>query len=156
MKILKTIFIITLILGMTSFVLEAAEQREAKIAAIDGKASVKLMGQTTWIPADVGMKLKEGDVIKTNRNSWALLELNGSGQTASVEVEENSKLMIAELTKDSTKGTQQTLLDLAIGEIMIKAKKLHSAESRFEVKTPTSIVGVRGTTFSVKVEAMEE
>ena len=57
--------------------------------------------------------------------------------------------------KDDQAGTQNTLFDLSLGEILIKAKKLHSEKSKFEVKTPTSIVGVRGTTFSVTVEAVK-
>ena len=57
---------------------------------------------------------------------------------------------------DPKADTSKTLLDLAMGEILIKAQKVHGEKSQFEVKTPTSIVGVRGTTFNVKVEAVEE
>ena len=62
---------------------------------------------------------------------------------------------MAELIGNKEEGTQKTLLDLAIGKILIRAKKLHSEEEKFEVKTPTTIVGVRGTTFAVEVEALE-
>jgi hypothetical protein len=62
---------------------------------------------------------------------------------------------MAELLQDKDKETQRTLLDLSIGEILIQVDKLQAEKSSFEVKTPTSMVGVRGTTFSVKVETME-
>jgi hypothetical protein len=84
------------------------------------------------------------------------LNVDGSGQTATVEVKENSQLLLSELLVNPANGTQKTLLDLAAGEILIKAQKVKGEESKFEVKTPTSIVGVRGTTFAVKVEALEE
>ena len=111
--------------------------------------------QKTWIPAKVGMVLNQGDIIRTKKDSWALLNLDGAAETANLELKENSQLKLAELVENKKEATQTTLLDLALGEVLIKAKKLHSEKSRFEVKTPTSIVGVRGTTFSVSVEALE-
>ena len=65
-------------------------------------------------------------------------------------------MAIAELIADPGADTSKTLLDLAMGEVLIKAQKVHGENSKFEVKTPTSIVGVRGTTFNVKVEAVNE
>ena len=85
----------------------------------------------------------------------AILNLNGMGETAAVEINENSQLLLLELIQDKEEETQQTLLDLAIGKVLIRAQKLHSEKSKFEVKTPTSIVGVRGTTFAVEVEALD-
>ena len=73
-----------------------------------------------------------------------------------VEMSPNSELTFAELVKDDATGTQKTLLDLAIGQILIKAAKLNTAESKFEVKTPTSVVGVRGTKFAVRVATEAE
>jgi len=156
MKMMKILCILILVTGVFSFTLNAfAAERTAKISILNGKAEVKQMGAKSWIPAEVGMMLKQGDMIRTKSNSWVMLNLNGSGDTANVEMEENSKLTLAELLQDESRGTQQTLLDLAMGQVLIKAQKLHTAESKFEVKTPTSIVGVRGTTFSVSVESVE-
>jgi hypothetical protein len=101
------------------------------------------------------MVLSQGDIIRTKAGSLAVVELDGKGRTATVELKENGQLSLAKLLGDKEKGTRTTLLDLAVGEILIKAQKLHSEKSRFEVKTPTSIVAVRGTTFSVAVEAVE-
>ena len=101
------------------------------------------------------MVLNEKDFIKTKADSWVNMNLDGSGETAAVELDENSQLMLLRLTKDDENGTQKTLLDLAIGKILIRAQKLHTKESSFEVKTPTSIVGVRGTVFEVEVEALD-
>jgi len=129
-------------------------RRTAKIIGIEGVAEVRPAGET-WIAAAVGMELNEGDIIKTAADSAAVLNLDGSGETATVHISESSQLKIPRLTGDKEKGTQKTLLDLAIGKILIRARKLHSEEEKFEVKTPTTIVGVRGTEFAVEVEALE-
>ena len=55
-----------------------------------------------------------------------MLNLDGDGKTATVDLSESSQVMIAELIGDKKEGTQKTLLDLAIGKILIRAKKLHT------------------------------
>jgi len=147
-----------LILGMAvSFCVTGAAEETPRVATIietSGKVNIQ-MGRGPWMPAKVGMILNQGDTVKTMSDSFAVLNVDGTAETASVEVKENSNLKLAMLIQDKEAATQNTLLDLSIGEVLIKAKKLHSDKSKFEVKTPTSIVGVRGTTFSVTVEALE-
>ncbi len=155
MKILRVACIVALVLTM-AVMGYAMEKRTASIVSIDGSAQVKAAGQASFSAASVGMVLNEGDTIKTASKSWVLLNVDGKGQTATVEVKENSQMLLAELLVDAKGGSSKTLLDLAMGEVLIKAQKVHGEESKFEVKTPTSIVGVRGTTFNVKVEAVEE
>lgn len=154
MKVSKVLCIAILILGVFSFAWAQESERIATIIECEGKVEVKTP-QSGWIPAQVGMALHQGEVIQTKQDSRALLNLNGMAETAIVEVKQNSQLQLAELMENKLEATQKTLLDLAIGEILIKAKELHSEKSSFEVKTPTSIVGVRGTAFSVTVEAKE-
>lgn len=154
MKILRLACIIVLVLGVAA-VSCTAETRSAQVTSISGTAEMRQAGQDAWSPASVGAVLNEGDTLKTSAKSWALLNID-DGKIATVEVKEGSEMVIAELKSDSQTNTSQTLLDLAMGEVLIKAQKVHGENSRFEVKTPTSIVGVRGTTFNVKVEAVEE
>lgn len=155
MKLLRVMVIMVFAACIASVALAADAARTAKILEMEGTVEVKA-ASGSWMPAAVNMELKQGDMIRTKAKSFALLNVDGMAQTATVEVKQNSELSLAELTQNSGEKTQVTLLDLALGEVLIKAKKLHSEKSRFEVKTPTSIVGVRGTTFSVSVEAEPE
>jgi hypothetical protein len=156
MKILRGVCFFMLAAAILSCATLAQEsERSAKILSLEGAVEVRLGSQKAWIPAEIGMVLGEGDVIKTRYDSYAVLNLDGSGETATVDITENSQLLLSELIKDESDDTETTLLDLAIGKILIKAQKLDTPESRFEVKTPTSVVGVRGTAFSVEVEAVE-
>jgi len=154
MKTLRMVCVIMLVLGI-AVAGYAMEKRNAKIASLSGTAEIKRIGQAVWSPASTGMVLSEGDTLKTAAGSWALLNVD-NGKIAMVELKGGSQMLIAELAADPQTDTSQTLLDLAIGEVLIKAQKVHGESSKFEVKTPTSIVGVRGTTFNVKVEAVEE
>ena len=153
MKRLATFLSLAIIISLVSSFSYAAEdiKRTATIVEMQGKAQVKSQSGE-WIGAEIGMVLSEGAVIKTEEGSTALVYLEGGDEAASVEVKEKSELKLAQLFTTAKEGSNKTLLDLALGEILITSKKLRSEKSKFEVKTPTSIVGVRGTTFSVSVE----
>jgi len=154
MKTLSLICITAMILGIavTGY---AMEKRTATVVSLEGTAELRSAGQSSWASAGVGTVLNQGDTIKTSPKSWALLNVD-DGKIATVEVKEGSQMTVTELMADPKADTSKTLLDLAMGEVLIKAQKVHGEKSKFEVKTPTSIVGVRGTTFNVKVEAVEE
>ena len=155
MKALRVLFALVLIATLASLVYAEEAKRSARVIDLKGEAEVRLAGRESWVPLETDSVLNQGDIVRTKADSYLTIYLNGVGETATVEVTENSQLMMSELTADQEAGTQKTLLDLAIGEVLIKAQKLHTPESKFEVKTPTSIVGVRGTEFVVKVEALE-
>jgi hypothetical protein len=145
--------VIVLLLGI-SLVCAAQNQRIASIVKVRGTVEVKT-ASGIWSPAKEGMALDQNDSIRTGKESLAILNLDGNAQTATLEVKEKTELQLTEMLVNQQEETQKTLLDLSLGNILIKAKKLHSDKSSFEVRTPTSIVAVRGTTFAVTVEAVE-
>lgn len=145
---------VLLTLVMFTFAFAQIKERVATIVQLSGKVEVMTTGGV-WSNATKGMVLNQGDTIRAAKGASALLNLDGNGQTATVELKENSEMELSEMVADEQKGAQRTLLDLSLGNILIKAKKLHSEQSSFEVKTPTSVVAVRGTTFAVSVEAVE-
>ncbi|MDI6758758.1 MAG: FecR family protein [Candidatus Omnitrophota bacterium] len=151
MKVFKLVCVLGLILGFFPPCFAEQTKRIAAISDTKGTVEVKI-GKEKWVAAKTGMELNQGDLIRTRKDSWALINLDGEAQTATVELKENGQLKMTALSENKNEQTQNTLLDLGLGEILIEAKKLHSEKSKFEVKTPTSIVGVRGTTFSVSVE----
>jgi hypothetical protein len=155
MRILKVLLVVGLVLAVSTLAMAGETKRTASISDMKGKGEVRTTQDKKWVEAKMGMILKEGDMIRTMAGSWALLNVDGHAETATVEVKENSQLKMAQLLENKDASSQSTLLDLALGEVLIKAKKLHSEKSKFEVKTPTSIVAVRGTTFSVAVKSVE-
>ena len=131
----------------------AEVKRTGEVIDVEGNVSLENVSGGRTL-AEIGAILNEGDLIETDDSSWVMVRLNGE-EAATVEIDENAQVVLSELVADTEKGTQKTMLDVAIGKILIKAQKLRTDKCKFEVKTPTSIVGVRGTTFSVEVEAVE-
>jgi hypothetical protein len=154
MKLLKVICLLVIAVFTVSSVFAAEMKRTAKIISFTGQPVVKTVSQKAWTPVVKDMILSEGDILKTDKTASARVNVDGNGEAAIVDVSPGSNLTFTQLLKDTDKGTEKTLLDLALGEVLIKAEKL-KGDSKFEVKTPTSVAGVRGTKFSVKVEAIE-
>lgn len=93
-------------------------------------------------PAAVGMVVHANDQIRTEEGTLDLQSSRG----AAVRVREYTTLSVAEIR---SKGP--TLLSLKRGIILAKVPKASQSES-FEIKTPTAVAGVRGTTFSVSID----
>ncbi len=128
--------------------------KDVTVMSISGNAEVMESGASSWIPALSGMKLGSGDTIRTKENSHLDLDFGGKAQAAVVRIAEKSTLKIdAYIASDKIEDRKITL-DLAVGEVLVKVNKVKD-ESQFQVRTPTSIVGVRGTMFKVRTSQSE-
>ncbi|PIU40652.1 MAG: hypothetical protein COT00_00580 [Candidatus Omnitrophica bacterium CG07_land_8_20_14_0_80_50_8] len=94
--------------------------------------------------------LAEGDAIKTGSDAEVRLELVGVAKTADITIRKETEFKFDTFRYNEAAKLDTTLLNVGVGSILVKAEKL-VGDSKFEVKTPTSIVGIRGTTFEVNV-----
>jgi len=101
--------------------------------------SVKIKSQANWMNAEPGMKIVNGDTIKTMKKSLAIVELiNGSV----VKLYPNT-------TFTFNAGAQQgggAILDLAEGSVFAKIRKMPGG-TNFSIKHQTVVASVRGTLF---------
>lgn len=152
---MKKIFnICALVMGMALLAAVPAQAEdgasEATITEIKGQAFYLKTGEAEWLPLETGMVLGEGDKIKTGVDCEVVVETTGNAKTSSMTVRPETEFTFKTFRYDEASQIDNTLLDLEVGSILVKAEKLVGG-SRFEVKTPTSIVGIRGTTFEVNV-----
>ena len=129
----------------------AGASSKAKVLEIKGEASyMKAGAATTWEKLDPSVILEEKDSIKTGPNSEVKLELMGAAKTAELVVGKDTTFKFDTFQHEDTDKLENTLLNVEVGKVLVKAEKL-VGNSKFEVKTPTSIVGIRGTVFEVDV-----
>ena len=152
---MKKLMILTALVFSMSFTALADNpsseaSRYAVILETQGNVEVKLSG-AEWTPAEAGVKLFEKDEIRTQAQSTAQILLDQEGSTGKFEVKPNSRLRMGTLILEPATGDKTTILDLAIGSVLVKAEKLQG-HSRFEVRTPNATTGVRGTEFLVTAE----
>ena len=121
--------------------------REVVISSLSGTVDYMKGGQGEWVKASSGDVLQETDIVRTGENSTCALIFKGMSDAA-VDMRPDS---VMELSTVSDKKGDSTELGLSIGSVLVKAEKL-KGESSFQVRTPNSIVGIRGTQFEVNVD----
>jgi FecR protein len=152
---------------------QSVQQGTAKVVSIKGSARYMAASNASWQPLKAGTILRPGAILQTASGSYVDLILNNphasgpilapmsatpeagpaSGMSYhpkahqdAVRVFENTVLGVDKLTLDQT-GVQtvtDTQLDLKAGSIFFTVKKL-SAGSKYEVKIPNGVAGVRGS-----------
>ncbi|TEU12970.1 MAG: hypothetical protein E3J21_19800, partial [Anaerolineales bacterium] len=105
-------------------------------------------GTDDWIEAEVEMELEAGDTIKTGDNSGAEITFfDGS----TMELEAGTQIEIISLDLACDTGVTTITLEQTIGSIIFRVTKVIDPASRYEIETPTTVVGVRGSAVQVYV-----
>ena len=127
----------------------AEEIRYVSIQTIQGIVEVR-QNNGDWKPAQNGTILYQHDEIRTGKGAYAQVLIDRDADTGSLEIKEKTRMRFNTLEKNKQTQEKTTLLDVAIGRIMVHVEKLKGA-SRFEANTATTTMGVRGTTIEVIV-----
>jgi hypothetical protein len=123
----------------------AAAPTPAVVLFVSGNVETQsAAGRTT---VKVGDAIAAGQTLATGARSECELRLGGQ---TTVRIEERTEFTLSEAVLDS--GRNQVGIGLAAGRIRCKVARLTGNE-RFRVRTPTAVVGVRGTEFGVTVSA---
>ncbi len=138
--------LIALSLFLVSVSAFADQARQATVTNFAGEVMIR-QGGGDWKLAMPGTIMNINDELKTSSGASAEVLLDNG----SVKVRENSHFKIDTMDLNPATGEKTTYLNLALGRILIQAEKLQG-NSKFEVRTPTSTTGVRGTVFEVSVD----
>jgi hypothetical protein len=153
---------------------QTVKQREAKVVRIKGAARYTT-GNNVWQPLHVGDVVKAGMVIQTAAKSSVdlvlgegapgaapasatavgMLSYRPGAQQDMVRIWENTLLGVDKLTATQTGAdvVTETQLDLKAGHIFGTVKKM-SAASKYEVKIPSGVAGIRGTVYDISAEGV--
>ncbi len=116
---------------------------EAIVKRVSGTVTV-LGNDSTPKPAKEGARLAAGDTLRTDKDGTAELELVGTGGVR-VDFDTEAKLPSADVSLQLLKGR----LFLNIDAAALKKK----GQGEFRLKTPATILAVKGTRFFVAISA---
>lgn len=114
----------------------------ALVAEVKGKVSVT-PPQGTAAPAQRGMALPAETTIETAKGSVILTLADGS----QVLVKSKARVVLR-----SPEGSEGRFLQMFLGEILANIKKRLGETPPFRMGTPSAVITVRGTRFSVQVD----
>jgi hypothetical protein len=142
--------LVALVAGALAFSCSLQAQTQpskAEVRAVKGQATYTVAGGPAQ-PLKVGTVLPSGSVIKTAAASVVDLFLGNSAGV--VRITENTTLGLDKLTLTDTGADTvvEVQLNLPDGTILGNVNKL-SAASKYEVKVPNGVAGIRGTRFRI-------
>ena len=120
----------------------ASVKISAKLISMEGDVQVIRAGGEKPFKAFVNMRLTEGDRIITGSNGTAKVQMEDD---VIITLAENTRIYLSELR--GSQGAQQSSINLQSGAVGSSVGKKLTDNSRFEMKTPTAVMGVRGTEF---------
>ena len=97
------------------------------------------------IPAAKDMPLLWLDVVKTDSAGRVRIQL-ADGSVLSLSSDAHLQIVQHDARR------QQTRLELLYGRLLASAMRIGKSSGKFDVRTPTAVVGVVGTQFGVKVD----
>lgn len=124
----------------------------AKLTEVEGEVTMQAKGRDGWRTVWDGDFIREGDRIRTGAKSSCVIKWSNGNV---LKVTPFTNLRFDKMTKDLAKGDEKSSVNLWNGKIYARAKKLKDSDSSFEIRTPTALAGVRGTRFSIGVDAEE-
>lgn len=124
----------------------SSKSRIIRIADMEGTVKVLIAGGEKEYKAFKGMNLNAGDRITTAADSWARLEIDDDKE---VKIGENTQITMSEVSGQIEEENQRTGVSLWAGKLWVNIKKKLNMRQKFEIKTPTTVMGVKGTQFFV-------
>jgi hypothetical protein len=126
---------------------EDIAQMKATVVKVAGDVRVKSRASLTWHNPKVNEVLGAGDRLETGKNGLIEIKLDNDNV---ISLKSDTKITLTKLTQNLKTGDYENLLEAAKGKIRAKVEKI-KGNSKFEIKTPTAVAAVRGTTMYLDI-----
>lgn len=140
--------VLALMLGLAAPPALAADSGVGRIKIASGAASV-LRGSQTF-PATPGFVLQKGDILSTGKNGRIGATFYDNSRFAAGP---GSRIVISEYLFDETTHDGKFVTQVDRGSLAVVSGKIAKKnKDAMRVRTPTALLGVRGTRFVVEVK----
>jgi hypothetical protein len=146
-NILGIVFAGLLLIASASVSLYAQESI-GKVVSLDGIVEAKLDENSQWRALNKKSDIYEKDTIKTGENSK--VDIFFVDET-NVSIGPETTIKIEKLVCSPAQNHREGKMNVVMGKARFNVGKLFSKDSSFEVRTPTAVAGVKGTSFIVNV-----
>lgn len=146
-NILKIVFAV-LLLFINIAVSLYAQEAVGKVVSLQGTVQAKPDDTGSWRDLNLKSDIYEKDTVKTGENSKVSIFFVDE---TSVSIGPESTIKIEKLLYSPSQHHREGKLNVIAGKARFNVSKLFSKDSSFEVRTPTAVAGVKGTSFIVQV-----
>jgi hypothetical protein len=131
----------------------AVKQSPSQATVINISCSREIRAGTPLRPMSIGSVLNEGAIVDIPAECHVAMLLEDSSV---IRLPSSAAIRISTLRKNALESSPEVRLDLVRGRIELEVYKGRSHTTPFEVRTPLSVTGVRGTEFRVGYTPSEE
>jgi len=150
---IKKVLLLILLVGIVLGILYWQKDKTAEpTRSLQARAAMVLNG--AWVirgkgvlPLKAGMVLEKGDEVKTEDASVVELFLSGGHR---IWIKNKARLSLETLEQGLETSNETIRIGLEQGQAFFSIEQNASGKLKFEVRTPTAVVGVRGTLFVVR------
>ena len=146
-KLWRRVLLSLLIFAGSTVYLSSADA-VGKVTTMEGEVEVKPGESETWKALNLGDEVYPKDTIKTAEDSKVEIFFIDE---SSVSIGPQTTIKIEKLIYSPAKNYRDSSMRLLLGKTRFNVRRLFSRESKFEVRTPTAVAGVKGTRFIVWV-----
>lgn len=143
----KSLGLLAIILGVsfTGFAAHA-DKMYGVFMVVKGKVEIQnAQGKSSG--AKVGTKIFEGESVVTVAEARAKIVMADRNV---LNISPETTLKITKYENDGASGAKNVELDLSKGKVRTNVEQTYDGEkSKFQIKTPTAVAGVRGTQFQI-------
>nr|WP_322787804.1 FecR domain-containing protein [Paraburkholderia ferrariae] len=120
----------------------------AKVIAANGPVTHAFRNAPS-LPLVVGSSLVEGDRVQTGKDGFATLEL---ADGTHLIIPPETSLELGTLRQTALTGTTDRIINLKQGEVDSEVTHATQKDDRFQIRSPSVVAGVRGTSFRVSYD----
>jgi hypothetical protein len=143
----QTIFAGLLALALAA---PAAAEPVGFLAALSGETDLRARGSDSFRSAELDQDVREGDTLRTGRRAWAKVVLRDDTTFA---VDEETEVVFDRYALGSLASSgAPSQIDVLQGHVRTKIGETFGDSTRLKLRTPTAVVGVKGTEWLTWVE----
>lgn len=140
----KTILFNLLLTFSVSFA-NAADSVHGVLRVVKGDVQIKSAKDGKSIRARLGEKVFPQDTVITGKDARVKIVMTDNNE---INISPDSQMVIQNYVYNPEKGQKDVLLNVIYGKVRSKVEQTYDGKTtKFQVKTPSAVAGVRGTDF---------
>ena len=123
-----------------------------QVISVEGQVEVMSGGETVWKPLTVKSPVYRSDTIKTGAVGQAEIFLLDE---TTFNIGPRTTVKVEKFVYSAAGNQRESRINILMGNVKFQVRRFFSQKSTFEVSTPTTVAGVKGTRFIVWVISPE-
>ena len=148
-RIRAQIGLTTALLALALGAAPAAAEPVGFVAGVEGEVEIQPGGQTSWTAASVDGEVEIGDSVRTGFDSALKIVLVDD---TTLSLGEDTELVIDSFVVGAAAVREVSVLRHLRGQIRTRVGEAFGGTTRVEIHTPTTVMGVKGTELSSRID----